>query len=187
MGSLSEEVTSYEDFENMQRNTESLLEYIDGIVYMSPSPSIKHQAISSFLQGELYIYLKGKKCKVFAAPTDVVLQETKNDDKKKVVPDLFVVYDPDGFNKNEYVGVPDFVIEILSASNESHDLVTKLNLYMNYGVKEYWIVHPRLNNILIYTLNDKKGYELNVISVGSIAKSNVLHNFEIQVKELFSQ
>ncbi|GAA0615335.1 hypothetical protein GCM10009001_35790 [Virgibacillus siamensis] len=51
------------------------------------------------------------------------------------------------------------VVEILSPSNQSHDLVTKLNIYMNYGVKEYWIVNPMLDTITVYTLNDDKKYE----------------------------
>lgn len=186
MSSLSENITTYDDFIDMQNKTDDSLELIDGIVYMSPSPSIKHQEISSFLQGELYIYLKGKKCKVFSAPTDVVLQNDKNDDKKKVIPDLFVACDPNGFNKNEYVGAPDFIIEILSPSNQSHDLVRKLNLYMKYGVKEYWIVNPMQNHILIYTLDENNEYNLKVITLVDIAVSSVLIDFKIDTKDLFS-
>jgi len=106
MSSPGENIITYDDFVDMQNRTDDTLELIDGIVYMSPSPSIKHQEISSVLQGELFIYLKGKKCKVFSAPTDVVLQNNNSDDKKKVVPDLFVACNPNGFNKNEYVGAP---------------------------------------------------------------------------------
>ena len=186
MSSLSENTITYDDFVDMQNKTDDTLELIDGIVYMSPSPSIKHQEISSFLQGELYIYLKGKKCKVFSAPTDVVLYKDNNDEKKKVVPDLFVACNPNGFNKNEYVGAPDFIIEILSPSNQSHDLVRKLNLYMKYGVKEYWIVNPMQNNILIYALDENNEYTLKVITVNDTATSNVFKDFKAKAKDLFS-
>lgn len=186
MSLLNEKSISFEEFEKSQNETDKILEYIDGLVYMSPSPSIKHQEIASFLQGELYILLKNKKCKVFSAPTDVVLKKGETDEKKKVVPDLFVVCNSHGFTKNEYVGIPNLIIEILSPSNQAHDLVTKLNLYMKYGVEEYWIVNPLLNNIMIYSLNEKNEYQLNLISSEGIATSTVFKDFEVKAADLFT-
>ncbi len=63
---------TYEEFEEKQQQTDEILEYIDGIIYMSPPPSIKHQRISSFLHGELHQVLKNSGCEVFSAPTDVL-------------------------------------------------------------------------------------------------------------------
>lgn len=34
---------SLEQYENMRKENNNIIEYIDGIVYMSPSPSTKHQ------------------------------------------------------------------------------------------------------------------------------------------------
>lgn len=68
--------------------------------------------------------------------TDVLFDHTNDDAKKKVIPDLFVTCDPDNFTENEYVGPPEFIIEILSSSSASRDLVTKLDPYMNNDVKE---------------------------------------------------
>src|SRR5690625_4691326 len=65
MSSPGENIITYDDFVDMQNRTDDTLELIDGIVYMSPSPSIKHQEISSYLHGELYIYLKGKNARSF--------------------------------------------------------------------------------------------------------------------------
>ncbi|WP_373558584.1 Uma2 family endonuclease [Bacillus sp. FJAT-45350] len=64
------------------------------------------------------------------------------DGTKIVIPDLSGICDKSGLNENRYVGVPTVIFEIISPSNQSHDLVFKLNLYMEYGVKEYWIVNP---------------------------------------------
>jgi Uma2 family endonuclease len=112
----------------LREEADHILEYIDGVVYMAPSPSINHQRISSFLHGELYNALKGKNCEVFAAPADVLFDAANNDEKKTVVPDLFVTCSPENLTENEHVGASDFIIEILSPSNISHDIVTKLNL-----------------------------------------------------------
>ena len=45
------------------------------------------------------------------------------------------------------------MIEITS-SNEVHDYVTKLKLYQNYGVKEYWIVNPKDESVLVYVFDE---------------------------------
>lgn len=41
------------------------------------------------------------------------------------------------------MGAPDWIIEIISPGNPSHDYIRKLNLYADAGVREYWIVDPR--------------------------------------------
>lgn len=116
MSLLNEHVNTYEEFETERENTDKLLEFIDGIIYMSPSPNIKHQEISSFLHGELYAALRGSKCKVFSASTEVLFNDEKKDEKKRVIPDLFVTCNSGNLTENEFVGPPDFVIEILSPS-----------------------------------------------------------------------
>ena len=45
---------------------------------MSPAPLVSHQLISMTLSNEIYSYLKGKDCKVFAAPFDVRLDYKRN-------------------------------------------------------------------------------------------------------------
>ena len=40
-------------------------------------------------------------------------------------------------------------MEIVSPSNSSHDYVRKLNLYMDAGVREYWIVNPMEQEVLV--------------------------------------
>jgi len=154
---------------------------------MTPSPSIKHQEISSYLHAQIFNFLKLSKCKVFAAPTDVVFNNESKDEKKRVIPDLFVACNPENFTENEYVGAPDFIIEILSPSNKSHDMITKLNLYMNYGVKEYWIVDPMDNHIMVYFMDDDLEIQFKLVTLGEVIFSNLFKNFQINTDELFNQ
>jgi Uma2 family endonuclease len=53
-------------------------------------------------------------------------------------------------------GVPDLIIEVLSEGNKSHDLKTKKELYEKFGVKEYWIIHPEEQTLLVNKLVDGK-------------------------------
>lgn len=59
-----------EEYYALREQSEQLLEYIDGIVFMSPSPSTAHQRISGRLHARLFHLLEGKTCEVFQAPFD---------------------------------------------------------------------------------------------------------------------
>lgn len=176
---------SFEEYEEMKKNSDQPMEYIDGVVYMSPSPSPGHQRISMKLSLILGNLLADKDCEVYAAPMDIDLVSDNTEERKTVIPDLSVICDKKGFTDQKYVGVPELIIEIISPSNQSHDLVTKLNLYMKYGVKEYWIVNPLLKNIMVYSLSEDQQYELVANAFHDVVKSEVIQGFEVVVESLF--
>lgn len=68
---------------------------------MPPAPASKHQRISAFFKSEIFVFLKGKKCQVFAAPFDVRLPKPGKTDLSDievytvVQPDLCVICDPE--------------------------------------------------------------------------------------------
>ncbi|WP_062106747.1 Uma2 family endonuclease [Bacillus niameyensis] len=179
---------SVEEFFQIRETNEAIMEYIDGIVYMSPSPSTKHQRISRRLERFLEDFLDNKPCEMFHAPYDIQLESDKLKGKKIVVPDISIICDKSGFTDERYIGVPELIVEILSPSNQSHDLVTKLNLYMDCGVPEYWIVNPMLKAITVYTINDNGMYEQHDMKTetGSI-HSKILDGFRVEMEELFKQ
>lgn len=179
---------SVEEYFKIRESSEELLEYIDGYVYMSPSPTTKHQRISGNLYFEMRSFLKEKSCEVFHAPYDIELRNEEINGTKIVIPDLAVICDKTGFTDQRYIGVPALVVEILSPSNQTHDLITKLNLYMNYGVKEYWIANPMLNSMMIYTLNDNGMYEQHDLKVEEgFVTSRVLEGFCVDIGKVFFQ
>lgn len=117
-------------------------ELIDGtLIYNQAAPSRIHQTILMELAGTIrdYIRSKGGPCRVFPAPFAVKLRE----DRKTIVePDISVICDRNKLTDRGCTGAPDWIIEIVSPSNSSHDYVMKLNLYADAGVREYWIVDP---------------------------------------------
>ncbi|WP_368659435.1 Uma2 family endonuclease [Metabacillus halosaccharovorans] len=180
------ESMSIDDYFKIREKSEHLLEYIDGFIYMSPSPSTKHQRISSKLHIKLGNFLAGKHCDVFHAPFDIELKNEIIEGTKIVIPDLSVICEKRGFTESRYIGVPNLIVEILSPSNQSHDLITKLNLYMNYGVKEYWIVNPMLHSITVYALNDESMYDQHDMKTrNGIITSKFLVGFKIDLEEIF--
>jgi len=138
-------------------------EIIDGVAYaMSLAPGSVHQQISMDLSRQFSTFLKGKRCKVYAAPFDVRLsaQSGLTDDKIETVvqPDIVVICDTDKIDTRGINGAPDLVIEILSPSSAAFDVKNKFDLYQRYNIKEYWIIHPAEMTVFVYHLNETGGY-----------------------------
>ncbi len=79
-----------------------------------------------------YIKAKGGSCHVYPAPFAVKLKEDEN---TIVEPDISVICDPGKLTDRGCSGAPDWIIEIISPQNPSHDYIKKLNLYENAGVR----------------------------------------------------
>lgn len=177
---------TFEEFEELRKESDQQLEYIDGVVYMSPSPNTKHQRISMKISAFLFHLLDGKDCEVLAAPYDIELVDEESDEKKIIIPDLSIICDHSGFTEQKYIGVPELIIEIVSPSNQSHDLIFKTNLYQKFHVKEYWIINPILNNIMVYSLGEDNKYRLIENEKQGLVKSSLIDGFEVDVEVLFN-
>lgn len=145
---------TYEEFLKLTATSEERYEYIDGQVYLLASPRVTHQLITGHFYAQLIMKLKSKKCHPFISPLDITLTVDK---KKNVVqPDFGLICDLDQFidEKDRYMGVPALVAEVLSESSVSKDMVSKLNLYMLSGVREYWIIDPKSETAMVYAFKD---------------------------------
>ncbi len=153
----------------------TLAELIEGNIFMSPSPLYKHQKIVSYLLAKILFHVeKFDLGEVFVAPFDVYLDEHMN----AVQPDIvFVAKENLGIIKDHIHGVPDLVIEVLSAGNQTHDTHRKKELYEKFGVNEYWIVDPVTKDVIGYELS-KGAYSNYFTGVGKISSKLLDHIFE---------
>ncbi len=124
-------------------------ELIDGQFYNMASPNRVHQEVLHFLDKNIGNYIDSQKgsCKIYPAPFAVKLF---NDKKTIVEPDISVICDPNKLTERGCSGAPDWIVEIASPSNSSHDYIRKLNLYVKAGVREYWIVDPMAKDVSVY-------------------------------------
>ncbi|WP_346698860.1 Uma2 family endonuclease [Catenibacillus scindens] len=124
-------------------------ELIDGEMYMMAPPGRNHQDISMNLSTSINQYIRDKSgnCKVYAAPFAVFLN---NDDETYVEPDISVICDKSKLDEKGCHGAPDWVIEIVSPSSRSIDYYKKLLKYKTAGVREYWIVDPMVDQVIVY-------------------------------------
>ena len=125
------------------------VELIDGYFYDMVSPLPLHQQLLGqlFLQVYNCIEKSGRACEVYLAPSDVQLD---CDIYTMVQPDLYVTCELQDPKQHAFWGAPVFVVEILSPSSRSHDMVRKYRKYRNAGVKEYWIVDPENRKVMAF-------------------------------------
>ncbi len=162
-----EEYVSYQQFIEMTEKSENRYELIDGVIYLLASPNFTHQRILGEMHIVFHEYLKGSdKCDAFMAPFDIklirqnikLLREETEDDINVVQPDLIVLCDylNEIDEKDKYQGTPTLVVEILSPSTRSKDRVKKLDLYMESGIGEYWIIDPKTKSVTVYFFKEKE-------------------------------
>jgi len=182
---------SYTYADYLQWKFKERLELIKGrILKMSPAPTPKHQQVSVFLSYKLFHFLKKGECKVFTAPFDVrlpVKNKKKDTEINTVVqPDICVICDETKIDERGCCGAPDLVIEILSPGNSSHEVKTKFELYQESGVKEYWLVNPIEENLVVFVLNKEGKFDgARMYASGDKLSSPAVNGFQIEVSDIF--
>ena len=150
-------------------------ELIDGQMYMMTPPSRRHQRITLELSTIINNYIKGNggSCEVDIAPFAVFLNA---DDKNYVEPDISVICDADKLTDKGCTGAPDWIIEIVSPSSRRTDYYTKLFKYRTAGVREYWIVDPEKNRIMVYSFESDDTAEY---TFSEVVKAGIYNDLEI--------
>lgn len=167
------------------------IEIIEGKIYnMSPAPSRIHQKLIMELSAEIRNYIKYNNglCEVYPSPFDVILKNDNEiiDDSRNIVqPDISVICDKNKLTDKGCTGSPDMIVEIVSLYNPNNDFIRKLNLYDKYKVKEYWIVNPMKENILVYKLDDNGSYGMpDIYTFKDKIKVGIYDNLEIDFNSI---
>lgn len=155
-------------------------ELIDGQIYYMAPPSRKHQKLIHFFDRTIgnYIQLNNGKCEVYPAPFAVFLNKN---DKNYVEPDISVICDSVKLNEKGCVGAPDWIIEVVSPGSKRMDYLTKLFKYRTAGVREYWIVDPDKNRILVYFFETDF---MEDFSMDDKVRVNIYEDLEIDFSEI---
>ena len=106
---------------------EEFVELIKGkVLRKMAGPSARHQRTSRQLGYAIEGFVRKGPCEMFQAPFDVRLtRSTGNGDaqiKTVVQPDIFVVCDRSKIDERGCLGAPDWIVEIVSPGNVTHDI-----------------------------------------------------------------
>ena len=178
---------SYADYVKFE--FDEMVELIKGKIYkMSAAPKSYHQEICFNLGLEIGIVLKGKPCKAYPAPFDVILpfnHKNKYNATSVVQPDLTIICDLTKIEEAGCVGPPDWVIEVISKSTAKKDMIDKYNLYEEAGVREYWVVYPLDYVVNVFVLEDGKYSRKPIFNQEDIASPYIFPEMKIDLSEVF--
>jgi Uma2 family endonuclease len=184
--SREEERFTYADYKTWELDEGERFELIGGKAYAMAAPNDFHQAILVEIVLQIASYLHGKPCKVRPAPYDVRLFYAEDESDDTVVqPDISVICDESKRGSEGCRGAPDLVVEILSPSNTVEEYVRKFNLYLEAGVREYWIVAPASKTVQAFVLQDG-AYRGTVYHADAALPSAVLEGLSIILADIFA-
>jgi Uma2 family endonuclease len=120
-------------------------EIVEGELIMSPTPGYPHQRACTLLGRYLSQHIDDRALGSFvSSPIHVIFDEHEHYE-----PDLcFIARERTEIIEDTFIkGPPDLIIEVISESDRTHDTVVKFDAYARYGVREYWLVDLRENEI----------------------------------------
>lgn len=129
-------------------------EVIEGELCLVPAPNLKHQTIVLNIAVEFRNFLRKHAIgNVYISPFDVVLSKTN-----VLQPDMLYVAKNrlNILTKAGARGAPNLAVEVLSNSTRRRDRVTKLRLYDDFGVDEYWIVDPGRETVRVHRRDEEE-------------------------------
>ena len=157
-------------------------ELLQGELIESPAPGTQHQRILRRIARVLDdAVIASGFGEMFQSPYDARLSP-----HNIVQPDLLVIgrSQMQLLTEHRFEGAPELVIEVISPSSELYDRVRKASLYMEAGVREYWIVDPSRKRIVIH--RPRAGVsDVEVIASG-YAVSRIIPGFTIEFDALFA-
>ncbi|MDJ1172585.1 Uma2 family endonuclease [Roseofilum capinflatum] len=162
-------------------------EIIDGELFMTKSPHLYHQRITTRIGRYLESWSEQSGLGVPVVAPGVIFSDSDN-----VIPDVIWIsherltelLDDSG----HLTGAPELVIEVLSKSekDKKRDKETKLKLYSVEGVQEYWIVNYQQREIEIYRRNQGSLEKVATLFEQDTLTSPLLPEFECSLEVLWN-
>ena len=162
-------------------------EIIDGELFVTRAPHWEHQRVCSNICTELNLWSRQTGLGEVASGAGIIFTDTDN-----VIPDviwasnerLAALLDDAG----HLTAAPELVVEVLSPgeANERRDREVKLKLYAAQGVREYWIVDRRLQQIQVYRRVQATLVLVATLFASDELSSPLLPGFSCPIARLFS-
>ncbi|MGG6264014.1 Uma2 family endonuclease [Leptolyngbya sp. AN03gr2] len=176
------------DLELLSNDEWKRYEIIDGELFVTRAPHIRHQSVIRNICNELQDWSDETGLgEAFPTP-GVIFSEADS-----VIPDLVWV-SVDRLNQiideaGHFTASPELIIEVLSpgTTNERRDREAKLKLYSSQGVEEYWIVSRELQQVEVYRRENVTLKRVATYKAQDEITSPLLPGFRALVQNFFKQ
>ncbi|MEH1821649.1 MAG: Uma2 family endonuclease [Nostoc sp.] len=162
-------------------------EIIDGELFVTKAPHWKHQKTCVRISTSLDNWSQTTGLGEVVTAPGIIFGDNDN-----VIPDVVwasyeilpLLLDEAG----HLTGAPELVVEVLSAGseNEKRDRELKLKLYSSRGVREYWIVDWRKQQVEVYRREQASLKLVATLFSGDELSSPILPNFTCAIALLFT-
>jgi len=175
---------TYEDYERLPDDGRRY-EIIEGALYVTAAPNFDHQYTVMRIAVHLDRFVTEHRLGiVLVAPFEVYLSGTA----PVVQPDVLFAASERAPRAGAagFTGAPDLIVQVLSQSTARTDRLVKFSAYERAGVREYWLVDPRLRSVEVYSLSEADTYEMiGQHTSGEMVTSVVLSDLALPVDDLF--
>ncbi len=162
-------------------------EIVDGELYVTHAPHIRHQNAGGNLQFELELWSRQTKLGKPVNTPGVIFSPYD-----AVIPDLVWASNArleHGLDESgHFIVAPELVVEVLSAGSQNiqRDTEIKLKLYSRYGVQEYWIVNWQLQTVEVYRRVAAQLERAATLGMGDTLTSPLLPGFGGAIASIFA-
>jgi len=173
---------TYDDYKSLPESETKRYELLEGELAVVPSPTWRHQNISSRLFFCLKAFVEAEDLGYVAyAPLDVVLGGDV------VQPDILFISHKRAsiIQEDEIRGGPDLVVEILSPTTAQRDRTYKRTLYARHGVKEFSLVDPDSQTVEVLALGKRAYRRTGLYGKVDVLRSPLLAGLGISLTEVF--
>lgn len=176
---------SLEDFAEAEGKPGHLYELARGRVVVLDIPGLPHGLISQNVDIALRAYQAREPGTVYyaASGADCALRLPGMESERHPDRAVYLTAPPEGDQPWNH-WAPDLVVEVVSKGGEERDYKEKREEYLAAGVREYWIVEPEDQSVLVLT---RRGdvWEERALRTSDTLRSSVLPGFEIEVAAFF--
>lgn len=179
---------TYSDYMNLTPPDSFGFQVIRGELIVSPSPKRNHQWCIQKLLVLLDGYVtKQKLGEVFVAPFDVVLDAHLPEPENIVQPDVVFVSNEriDIVTEENIKGAPDLVVEVLLGSTARYDRVGKMEIYAEFGVREYWILDADAKVLEVFDVTHERPHLMMSLADADVFRPNLFPDLEIPLENLW--
>lgn len=161
------------------------VELVEGVIVDMPKPGGRHGQIAMRLSVRIGGFVEANNLGV-ATTSDTGFIVERNPGGRDTIRGLDIAYIkkgrvPDELPEQLIDVAPDLAVEIISPTNTSEDIHTKVRQLLNAGTPLIWLVYPGSRTVQVYTSKGAVTLEEN----DTLSGEDILPGFEVTVADIF--
>jgi Uma2 family endonuclease len=178
---------SLKSFEFAQVEDGYLYELARGYVVVSEVPNFLHMRLAAFIRNSLAHYRMEHSEAVYEVIGTLECKLYISAWESERHPDVAVYLNPPPRPRNRTMWrtwIPELVVEVVSEGSRDRDYTEKRDEYWSLGVKEYWIVDAKLQQVLVLRRGRTQWTE-KMLGATDTCETKLLPGFTLPCKAIF--